>query len=154
MPASSRQHKCLRCSSQEGNKANLFPLLHIKRLFFSLLYKTIMGSAQREEEGPAKMGFNSYVLIQHTYMLGYTFEHACAAHVHTHTLADMNLRSCISNELAEVRKQSQWEVAQGRCPHFTTPAPNICTHAHAPSPLATYFFFPHTAVLLTMNLGQ
>lgn len=112
MPESSRQHKCLRFSSQEGNKANLFLLLRIKRILFSLLCRTIMGSAQRE--GGLPRG-------------GLTVASLCNTHIwlgtsHTHM---QNSQCRISNALAEVRNKSRWEVALGRCPNFSTSCPNI-----------------------------
>lgn len=115
MPESSRQRKCLRSSSQEGNKANLLPLPHIKRLLFFLLYKTIMGSAQRE--GGLPRG-------------GLTVASLCSTHTHiwvdtphTHTLSKLQCR--ISNALAEVRFRAGGRLCRGRRPSFSTLRPNI-----------------------------
>lgn len=112
MHGSSRQHKCLRFSSQGGNKANLFLLLQIKRILFSLLCRTIMGSAQRE--GGLPRG-------------GLTVASLCNTHIWMGTpCAHMqNLQHGISNAFAEVRNKSRWEVALGRRPNFSTLCPNI-----------------------------
>lgn len=149
MPESSRQHKCRRRSSQEGNKANPFPFAGVSNVSSSspFFHRTIMGFGSKRRRGGLSRGGGGvggagWFQLLHPNARKCTLGYTCSA-LHSE-LTVPNLK-CIKSK---VRNQNHWGFfffLEGRAPPFFTPT-ILYIHMQMLHPHGAHFFFsplPH-----------